>query len=311
MKKKISVVTPCYNEADNVAELFRRVRKIFDRLDDRYEHDHIFIDNHSTDGTVDVLRELAKKHKNLKVVVNSRNYGHIRSPFHGFIQADGDAAILIVADLQEPPEMIETFLQEWESGEKMVLGRKTSSEEQYWFFLLRKAYYVVLNRISDLDLFINFTGFGLYDKQVVDAIKGIDDRYPYFRGIIADIGFSPKFLEFRQPNRRRGISKNNWYTLYDMAMLGLTSYSKIPLRFATMCGFFGSLLSLCVALFYLGYKILHWQSFALGNAPVVVGLFLGFSVMMFFIGILGEYIGSIHTQVLNRPLVVEKERINF
>ena len=276
-----------------------------------YDYEHIFIDNASRDRTVAILRELAKDDKRVKVIVNARNFGHIRSPCHAILQARGDAVISIVADLQDPPAMIADFVHKWEEGYKVVMGIKKGSAESILMFALRRLYYRTLRRLSDVELVEHFTGFGLYDRQVIDILRSLGDPYPYFRGLIADIGFEIAKVEYVQPGRKRGITKNNLYTLYDMAMLGLTSYTKVPLRLATMLGFASAGLSLLAALFYLVYKLIFWKSFELGLAPLVVGIFFFSSVQLIFLGIVGEYVGSIHTYVRHMPLVIEKERINF
>lgn len=311
MKKLISIVTPCYNEEGNVEELYTQVKAVMARFADKYDYEHIFIDNSSLDNTVAELKKLAEADPNVKIIINSRNFGHIRSPYHAVLQAYGDAVIPMVADLQDPPTMIADFLHKWEEGFKIVLGVKSTSEETFVMFLLRKAYYNFINRLSDIQLTKNNTGFGLYDKAVIDVLRKLDDPYPYFRGLVSEIGFESAKIEYKQRARKRGITKNNWYTLYDLAMLGVTSHSKIPLRIATLMGFFMSAICLLIAVGYFIYKLINWQNFQLGLAPLVVGLFLFASVQLFFIGILGEYIGAIHTQVLKRPLVVEKERVNF
>ncbi len=306
----ISVVTPCYNEEENVAELYRQVKQVFAGLHG-YCYEHIFIDNASRDNTVPILREIAAADRRVKVIVNARNFGHIRSPYYAMMQARGDAVIGIVADLQDPPALIPEFIRQWEEGYKVVLGIKEKSEESRLFFLLRSIYYKLLRRLSDVELIEHFTGFGLYDRQVVEILRGLKDAYPYFRGIIADIGFESAKVKYLQPVRKRGLTKNNLYTLFDMAMLGLTSYTKVPLRLATIFGFGCSALSLLVALVYFVYKLIFWRSFSVGVAPLVIGLFFFASVQLFFLGIIGEYIGAVHTQVLGRPLVVVKETINF
>ena len=306
----ISIVTPCYNEEDNVEEVYRQVKAIFDDLPE-YSYEHIFIDNASTDRTVAILKRLAGEDRNIKIIVNSRNFGHIRSPYHALLQSRGDAAIFLVADLQDPPGLIKLFLEKWREGFKIVLGVKTQSKETPAIFLVRKLYYELVSRLSEVELTKNNTGFGLYDRQIVEILRRIDDPYPYFRGLISDIGFESAKVEYIQPARARGITKNNFYTLYDIAMLGITNHSKVPLRLSAMLGFFMSGLSLLVALGYLIAKLLFWNFFSLGMAPIIIGIFFFSSVQLFFIGIIGEYIGSIHTQVLKRPLVIEKERINF
>ncbi|MNC18559.1 hypothetical protein D3C75_664630 [compost metagenome] len=310
MKKTISIVTPCFNEEENVDELYKQVKNVMKEMP-QYNYEHIFIDNASKDQTVTILKSIAKNDSNVKVIVNARNFGHIRSPYHALLQAEGDAVILLVADLQDPPHMIKDFVMKWEEGYKIVLGVKTQSHESPAMFAIRKMYYNFINRVSEIELTKNNTGFGLYDSQIIKILREIDDPYPYFRGLISDIGFESYKIEYVQPVRKRGITKNNFYTLYDIAMLGITNHSKIPLRLAAMLGFLMSALSLLVGLVYLVAKLLFWNKFSLGTAPLISGLFLFSSVQLFFIGIIGEYIGSIHTQVLKRPLVIEKERINF
>lgn len=308
--KLISVVTPCYNEEANVAELHQRVQAAMALAGD-VDYEHIFIDNASTDGTVRVLREIGVADRRVRIIVNARNFGHIRSPYHAILQASGDAVLLIVADLQDPPELIPEFVRRWREGHRIVVGVKSQSSESKAMFAIRRAYYGFLARIGEHALIRNFTGFGLYDRQVVEALRELREPYPYFRGLISEVGFEPVQIEYLQPVRRRGITKNNFYSLYDMAMLGITSHSKVPLRLATMGGFFLSVVSFGVAMAYLVVKLAYWDSFSLGVAPILIGLFFLFSVQLFFIGLLGEYIATIHTRVMNRPLVTEKERINF
>jgi glycosyltransferase involved in cell wall biosynthesis len=311
MKKFISIVTPCYNEEDNVEEISREVRSVMGSLP-QYDYEHIFIDNDSRDRTQELLRKMAAEDKRIKVIINSRNFGHIRSPFYGILQAEGDAVIFIVCDFQDPPSLIPDFIKKWEEGHRIVIGVKTTSNVAPIMHAVRSFYYRLLNRLSEIELVNNFTGFGLYDKSVIQTLRRIHDPYPYFRGLISEIGFFPHaVLEYDQPARRRGFSKNNFYTLYDMALLGITNHSKVPLRMATMIGFISSILFFIIATGYLVAKLLFWQTFQLGLAPLIIGIFFTASVQLFFIGILGEYIGSIHTKVMNRPLVVEKERINF
>lgn len=308
--KLISVVTPCYNEEGNVRGLRDQIKAVFAQLPG-YDYEHICIDNNSSDGTVAVLREMTREDKHLKVIVNTRNFGHIRSPHHALLQANGDAVVLMASDLQDPPALILEFVKKWEEGFKVVLGVKTSSDESALMYFVRGAYYDFIGRLSDIRLVKNNTGFGLYDRVVIDVLRTIDDPYPYFRGLICDIGYPQALVEFRQARRRRGVTKNNFYTLYDIAMLGITDHSKVPLRLATMLGFAMAALSFLIALGYLVAKLVLWNQFVLGTAPILIGLFLFSSVQLFFIGIIGEYIGAIHTQVLKRPLVIEKERINF
>lgn len=308
-KKLISIVTPCYNEEDNIEELYQRVSKVM--TTQPYDYEHICIDNFSTDGTVKKIKELAERDSRLKLIVNARNFGHIRSPYYGILQSSGDACVLIASDLQDPPEMIAEFIHKWEEGFKIVLAIKPESDESSIMFALRKTYYRLIERISEVPLVQNATGAGLFDRNIVEILRSIHDPYPYFRGLLCEIGFSIATVPFRQPRRKRGVTKNNFYTLYDIAMLGITNHSKIPLRLMAMGGFILALLSLAVTLFFLGAKFLYWDSFQLGIAPIIIGIFFFGSMQAFFIGVLGEYIGSIHTQVRNMPLVVEMERVNF
>ncbi|MGD0756518.1 MAG: glycosyltransferase family 2 protein [Bacteroidales bacterium] len=307
--KLLSIVTPCYNEEKNVENLYIQVRNVFEKLPE-YSYEHIFIDNSSVDKTVEILRGIALLDKNVKVIVNIRNFGHIRSPFYGMLNAQGDAVILVVADLQDPPEMIREFVNKWEHGYKIVIGIKTNSKENRMMFLIRKLFYNIITKISTADLVKNFTGFGLYDKKFIEVLRNLDEPYPYFRGLIAELGFERAEIPYTQPRRERGKSKNSFYDLYDMAMLGFVNHSKLPLRLASFIGFAVSILSILVALIYLVYKLLDWSDFQLGIAPLVIGIFFFSGVQLFFLGIIGEYIGAIFTQVKKRPLVVEKERIN-
>lgn len=308
--KKISVVSGCYNEEGNVEEMYRQVKDIFKDLP-QYAYEYIFIDNASGDRTVAILRDIAKTDKNLKIIVNTRNFGHIRSPYYGILQAKGDAVIYICSDLQEPPVLIKDFIKKWEAGSNIVVGVKSKSKENFLMFFVRNVYYKLLNFFSETSQIENFTGFGLYDRMVIDKIKEIDDPYPYFRGLISEVGYNIAAIEYNQPKRARGVTKNNFYTLFDMAMLGFVNNSKLPLRLAIFIGFIFSIVCFCLGVVYLIYKLLFWDRFQLGIAPLVIGLSFFFSVQLLFIGVLGEYIGAIYTQVRKRPLVVEKERINF
>lgn len=308
--KTISIITPCYNEEDNVVELYTRVRAVVASLGS-YKYEHIFIDNASEDRTVAVLKQLAAEDSNVKIIVNSRNFGHVRSPMHAFWQARGDAVIGIVADMQDPPEMIADMVRGWEEGYSMVLAIKRSSGENPLMFWARKRYYQLVNRLSSIETFENFTGFGLYDRRVVDLVKSFGDPYPYFRGMIAEIGLPNKKIYYDQPGRKRGITKNNFYTLYDYGMLGIINHSKVPLRLMTFLGFGGALVSFLIGLTYLIYKLLFWHSFSVGIAPVVIGMFFVSSILLVFMGVMGEYVGAIHTQIQRRPFAVERERVNF
>ena len=308
--KTISVLTPCFNEESNVSELYQRVRAAVAAAGD-YKYEHIFIDNASTDNTLGELRNIAAEDKNIKVIRNTRNFGHIRSPMHAVFQTSGDAVIGIVADLQDPPEIIVEMIHKWEEGYPVVIGVKAASDENGLMFWIRGQYYRIVNRLSGLETYENFTGFGLYDRKVVNILKQFDDPYPYFRGMIAEIGMARFEIPYHQPARKRGITKNNFYSLYDMAMLGITNLSKVPLRMVTFSGFVGALVSILVSLAYLTYKLVFWNNFSVGIAPLVIGVFFFMSIQMLFMGVIGEYIGTIHTLVQHRPLVVEQERINF
>ena len=308
--KHITIVTPCFNEEENVEEVWRQARDVMESLAG-VTYEHLFIDNRSSDRTPQLLRRMAATDSRVKVIFNARNFGHIRSPFHGLMQAQGDAAILLVCDLQDPPELMRSFVQRWFEGAKIVVGVKPSADESALMFAVRRIYYRVVTRIADVKLIQNFTGFGLYDRQVLDALRRIDDPYPYFRGLISEVGFEPVEVPYNQPRRKRGITKNNFYSLYDIAMLGITSHSRVPLRLATMAGFALSALSLLVSFGYLVAKLLFWDEFSLGTAPLLIGLFFFASIQLLFIGLLGEYVGAILTHVARRPLVIERERINF
>ncbi len=308
--KKISIVTACYNEEENVALLIKRVQNAMSNFP-QYDYEHIFIDNASEDNTVHILKSVAKEDKHIKIIVNSRNFGHVRSPMYALQQADGDAVISIVADLQDPPEMIEDFLRQWEAGSDIVLAIKRSSQERPLMYKIRELYYALLSRLSEVPVYKNFTGFGLYDRKVMDAIKEMSDPYPFFRGMIAEVGYTVTKIPYDQPIRLHGVTKNNFYTLYDMAVLGIINNSKVPLRIATFLSLIIGILSFFIGLGYLIVKLIYWDQMSLGIAPLLIGAAFAFSILLFFIGILGEYIGMIYTQVLNRPLVFEKERINF
>ncbi|MFZ0825267.1 MAG: glycosyltransferase family 2 protein [Terriglobales bacterium] len=309
--KTISVVTPCFNEEGNVREVYERVRSLMLSLN-RYRYEHIFIDNASRDSTFAVLSEIASADSNVKVIRNARNFGHVRSPMHALFQAQGDAVIVLMSDLQDPPEVLAQLLEQWENGTPIVIAVKQQSREAAPMFLIRKLFYRLVNRLSDdIETYENFTGFGLYDRQVIDLVRQFGDPYPYFRGMIAEIGLPHTEVQYEQQRRKSGKSKNNFYTLYDLAMLGITKLSKVPLRLVTFAGFAGSLLSTLVGTAYFTYKLFFWKDFTVGIAPIAIGMFFLGSLQLLFMGIIGEYIGNIHTQVHNRPLVVERERLNF
>lgn len=308
-KKLISIVTPCYNEEENIDELHQRIVAVMATLP--YDYEHICIDNASTDGTVRKIRDITAQDKRVKLIVNARNFGHIKSPYYGILQSRGDACILIASDLQDPPEMIVEFIKKWEEGYKTVLAVKPESEESSIMFFLRKTYYRFITNISEVPLVQNATGAGLFDRVVIEILRNIQDSYPYFRGLLCEIGFPIATVPFKQPRRQRGITKNNFYTLYDIAMLGITNHSKVPLRLMAMSGFLLSFFSLLAAFIFFIAKLIYWDSFQLGAAPMLIGIFFFGAIQTFFIGVLGEYVASIHTQVRNMPLVIEIERVNF
>tara|TARA_B100002051_G_scaffold111094_1_gene105701 strand:- start:48 stop:980 length:933 start_codon:yes stop_codon:yes gene_type:complete len=309
MNKLISIVTPTFNEEDNITILCKEISKKMGEL--KYDYEHIVIDNSSTDRTIKILKDLSKENKKLKVIINKKNFGHIRSPMHGMFQASGDAVILMMSDLQDPIELISKYIKEWENGSKVVMGQKDSSDENFFFRIIKKVGYKFINKISDDSLLINTTGSGLYDKSIINIIKKIDDPYPYFRGLISEITNETKLVKYHQPKRLKGRTKNNFYTLYDIGILGIIKHSKIPLRVMTFLGFILSFVSLLVALIYLIYKLIFWDSFEIGIAPIIIGLFtLGF-FQIFILGFIGEYVMSILTHSRKLPLVIEKERINF
>jgi glycosyltransferase involved in cell wall biosynthesis len=308
--KSITILTPCFNEEPNVREVYEQVRSVMSKVG-RYRYEHIFIDNASRDRTVAILKEIAAADTNVKIIANARNFGQIRSPMHGLGQASGDAVIGLAADLQDPPELIFDLLREWEKGTPIVIAVKQSSGENPVMFWVRKQFYRLVNRLADTETYENFTGFGLYDRKVVDIIKALDDPYPYFRGLIAEIGLPHAEISYHQPARKRGVTKNNLYTLYDIAMLAITSLSRVPLRLVTFTGFACAFGCVLISLFYLVYKLLYWNRFSVGVAPLVIGVFFVISIQLASIGILGEYIGTVLTQVQHRPYVFERERVNF
>ncbi|WP_406623967.1 glycosyltransferase [Acidovorax sp. SDU_ACID1] len=307
--KVISIVTPLFNEEDNVEELCHRVRTLMQVLP--YDYEHICIDNCSQDRTPALLRALAANDPRLKVIFNARNFGHIRSPYHALLQASGDCAVVIAGDLQDPPELIVDFIKKWEEGFKIVMAVKPTSDEPALMMLVRKVYYNFINKISEIPLVKNATGAGLYDRRVLNVLRRINDPYPYARGLVCEIGYPIATVSFAQPRRARGVSSQGFYSLYDLAMLGVTKHSRIPLRMMTMLGFFLSCISFLVAIGYFFAKLLFWDSFTFGMAPVLIGIFFLGAIQLFFMGLLGEYIGAIQIQVRNMPLVVEAERINF
>ena len=306
---KISIVTPTHNEEQNIKILCEDIKKEFEKIDLEYEH--IVIDNASTDNTIKILEEICSKDKKVKVIINSKNYGHIRSPFYGLLQTNSDATILMSSDFQDPIDLIPKYIEEWKNGKKIVLGQKTSSEENRIKYSLRNIFYNVLNKISDFKLPNNTTGAGIFDKSVIEKLKKINDPYPYFRGLIAELGEDITTIEFKQPLRKFGTTKNNIFTLYDIGMLGIVKHSRKPLRFMTLLGFVASIVSLLVGLIYLFYKLIFWDSFSMGIAPLIIGMFFFGSFQILLLGLVGEYVGIILIHQRKMPHVVEKEKINF
>lgn len=308
--KRISIVTPCFGEEHNIREMAVAIRAEMTKHP-AYEYEHIFIDNGSTDRSPDILRALASEDSRIKVILNARNFGQVRSGYHALLQANGDAVIGLACDFQDPPELISAFLAAWEAGARIVLGVKETASESALFFGLRSRYYKLLARIADVTVVEHATGFGLYDRTVVDDLRRIDDPYPYFRGLLAEIGHTPAIVRYNQPLRVRGVTSQNFWTLYDMALLGIVNHSKVPLRLATIAGFATALMSLLAGCGYLVYKLLFWNQFSVGIAPLVIGIFFLSSVQLVFIGMLGEYLGAVWTQVRRHPHVFERERLNF
>lgn len=309
--KKISVLVPCYNEKDNVVPISEAIVSEMETKLSQYDYELVFIDNCSTDGTRDLLRMICSKNRKIKAILNARNFGQFNSPYYGMCQTTGDCVITICCDFQDPVEMIPKFVTEWEKGYKIVSGIKTSSKENGFIYLLRTIYYKMIRKMSDVEMIEHFTGFGLYDKDFVEILKKLDDPVPFIRGIVAEFGYKRKEIEYEQPRRRAGKTHNNWYSLYDAAMLSITSYTKVGLRLATFGGFFCAGISFIVGIIYFILKLINWNSFQAGIAPMMIAIcFIG-SIQLIFIGLLGEYIMNINTRVMHRPLVIEEERINF
>ncbi|MDE6743920.1 MAG: glycosyltransferase family 2 protein [Lachnospiraceae bacterium] len=311
--KKISIMVPCYNEVENVDLMARALTDVMQKQLSKYDYEILFIDNCSTDGTKDHLEQICSKDKKIKAIFNVTNFGQFNSPFYGMCQTTGDCTITVCCDFQDPLEMIPKFVEEWEKGHRIVSGIKSSSKENAFIYFLRTVYYKIIKSMSDVKFIEHFTGFGLYDKTFISLLKQLDDPIPFIRGIVAEYGagFNMIQIEYEQPKRQAGKTHNNFYTLYDAAMLSFTSYTKVGLRLATFMGFFLGGMSLLVAIGYLIYKLLHWYTFQAGMAPLVIGIFLIGSVQLFFIGFLGEYILNINTRVIHRPIVVEEKRLNF
>lgn len=310
LKPLVSIVTPCFNEAENIEQLTIEIRENM-RKHEQLDYEHVIIDNFSQDGTRDILLGLAAKDSRIKLIFNTRNFGHIRSPVYGILQGRGDAVILMASDFQDPIFLIDEFLAGWQAGSKVVIAVKNGSKESPLFYLIRRMFYQLMNRISDVSLVQNYTGTGLYDRVVVEAIRSTNDPYPYFRGLIPEIGYTVKKVFFEQPLRRRGISKNNFFTLYDMAMAGIIGYSRLPMRIVTLIGFGASFLFFLVGVLYFVLKLIYWEEIRIGIAPIIIGFGFFASLQMLILGVIGEYVGYILTQVQKKPLVFEERRVNF
>lgn len=308
--KKISILVPCYNEEENVEPLSKSIIEQLEKLKN-YDWEILFIDNCSKDKTREILQKLCEKNKKIKAIFNAKNFGQFNSPYYGLLQTTGDCTISMCADFQDPVEMIPNFIKEWENGHKIVCAIKTTSKENKIMYFLRSCYYSIIKKMSDIEQIEHFTGFGLYDKSFIETLKQLDDPTPFLRGIVAELGYKRKNISYTQEKRRAGKTSNNWYRLYDAAMLSFTSYTKIGLRMATIIGFIFSFLSFLTAIIYLVLKLINWENFAAGTTPILIGVFLFGSIQLFFIGLIGEYVMNINSRIMKRPLVIEEKRINF
>lgn len=309
--KKISIMIPCYNEEENVVPMSEAVTELFEKELPQYDYEILFIDNASTDNTRPLLREICRKNKKVKAIFNAKNFGQFNSPFHGMLQTTGDCTITMVCDFQDPLDLIPKYLKEWEDGYKIVIGIKSKSKENPLIYHLRSLYYKFVKKFSDVEQIEHFTGSGLYDKDFIEVLRNLHDPTPFLRGIVAELGFKIKRIEYEQPKRRAGKTHNNFWTLYDAAMLSITSYTKIGLRIATFIGIIVAFISLGIGIVYLIMKLIWWDRFSAGMAPMLIGMFFLGSLQLFFIGLIGEYIMNMNKRLMNRPLVVEEERINF
>jgi glycosyltransferase involved in cell wall biosynthesis len=309
MKKFISIVTPTFNEEANIEKLSNAIAIQMQNLD--YDYEHLIIDNASTDNTQSIIRALCLKSKKVKAILNTRNFGHIRSPYHAILCAKGDAVIAISSDFQDPPELIPQLIQKWENGSEVVFLKRISSKKNFILEQLKLFFYKIINLISDVRLEKNITGAGIFDKKIIENLKKINDPYPYFRGMIFELVDKVGTIEFDQPQRLSGKSNSSFFVLFDLAMLGIVKHSKLPLRIMTISGFIIGVATFFIGIFFVIKKLLFWNEFQLGLAPLIAGVFFGISIIIIMLGLIGEYIGFVLTQTRNLPLVVEKERINF
>lgn len=310
-KKTVSVMIPCYNEEDNARPIYEAVKAEFEQNLPEYNYEILFIDNKSKDNTRSIIEEICQEDKNVKAIFNSKNFGQFNSPYYGILNTSGDCTVTICADFQDPVELIHVFIKEWEKGYKIVIGRKTKSQENKLVYFLRGCYYKIIRKMSSVEMIEQFTGFGLYDKSFVDTMRRLDDPIPFIRGIVAELGPERKEIEYEQPKRRAGKTSNNWYSLFDAAMLSFTSYTKVGMRIAEFLGFLTAALSFLIGIGYLVAKLVNWYGFAAGYAPIIIAVFFMGGIQLAFLGFIGEYILSINTRLMNRPLVVEEKRINF
>ena len=311
MKKKISVMIPCYNEEENARPIYEAVRDELQRSCSAYDYEILFIDNKSQDRTREIIRKICAEDKHVRAIFNVRNFGQFNSPYHGIVCTSGDCTITMCADFQDPVELIPKFVREWENGYKIVIGRKTASQENGLVYFLRGCYYKLIRKMSNVEMIEQFTGFGLYDRSFVNTLRQLNDPIPFIRGVVAELGPERKEIEYTQPQRRAGKTHNNWYSLFDAAMLSFTSYTKVGMRVAEFAGFGIAFLSFLIGLGYLVAKLLYWDSFVAGYAPTMIAIFFMGGVQLAFMGFLGEYILSINERVKNRPLVIEECRLNF
>lgn len=309
--KKISVLIPCYNESDNVVPMSETLQKVFAEKLASYDYEIIFIDNNSQDNTRELLRKICSKNNKIKAIFNAKNFGQFNSPYYGLLQTTGDCTILLCCDFQDPPELIPSMVKEWEAGYKLVVMQKTQSEENKILYFLRSCYYKAIKEFSEVQQIEHFTGFGLYDKSFIDILRNLKDSAPFLRGIVAELGYKIKLMPYVQAKRRAGKTHNNFFTLYDAAMLSFTTYTKVGLRMATFLGFGVAVISSIIAMVYLILKLVLWKNFVAGTAPILIGMFFLGSVILIFLGLIGEYILSINSRLMNRPLVIEEERINL
>lgn len=309
--KKVSILIPCYNEEENVGPMSEAIVELFTKELPQYDYELVFIDNDSHDNTRPILRDICAKNKKVKVIFNAKNFGQFNSPYYGILQTTGDCVISMVCDFQDPIDLIPKYLEEWENGYKIVIGIKTSSKENRIVYHLRSLYYKIIKKFSDVEQIEHFTGSGLYDREFVEVLRNLKDPTPFLRGIVAELGYKRKEIPYEQPQRRAGKTHNNWYSLYDAAMLSFTSYTKIGLRLATFLGMVIGFCSVVIAIVYLVLKIVFWDRFIAGTAPLMIGMFFLGAIQLFFLGFLGEYILSMNQRIMNRPLVIEEERINF